>query len=127
MALEIRRVTVIGAGLMGHGIAQVCAQTAGYDVTLLDVKQEFVDRGISMVRDSLAKFVAKGSLDKAKSEEILSRIHPAPWTSGPPSRGRSLSSRPPRRTPSSSSTSTAGSRSTSRGTPYSPPTPPRSA
>lgn len=77
MALEIRRVTVIGAGLMGHGIAQVCAQTAGYDVTLLDVKQEFVDRGISMVRDSLAKFVAKGSLDKAKSEEILSRIHPA--------------------------------------------------
>jgi 3-hydroxybutyryl-CoA dehydrogenase len=73
---EVKRVTVLGAGLMGHGIAQVCAQTAGYDVTLLDVKQEFVDRGVSMIRDSLAKFVAKGSLEKAKSDEILSRIHP---------------------------------------------------
>jgi 3-hydroxybutyryl-CoA dehydrogenase len=77
MAPEIRRVTVIGAGLMGHGIAQVCAQTAGYDVTLLDVKQEFVDRGMSMIRDSLAKFVAKGGMDKKKSEDILARIHPA--------------------------------------------------
>jgi 3-hydroxybutyryl-CoA dehydrogenase len=77
MAPEIRRVTVIGAGLMGHGIAQVCAQTAGYDVTLLDVKQEFVDRGMSMIRDSLAKFVAKGGMDKKKSDDILARIHPA--------------------------------------------------
>ena len=76
MVSEIRKATVLGAGLMGHGIAQVCAQTAGYDVTLLDVKQEFVDRGMSMVRDSLAKFVAKGALDKAKADEILSRIHP---------------------------------------------------
>jgi 3-hydroxybutyryl-CoA dehydrogenase len=76
MAPEIRRVTVLGAGLMGHGIAQVCAQTAGYDVTLLDVKQELVDRGMSMIKDSLGKFVAKGSLDKAKSDEILSRVHP---------------------------------------------------
>jgi 3-hydroxybutyryl-CoA dehydrogenase len=77
MAPEIKRVTVIGAGLMGHGIAQVCAQTAGYDVTLLDVKQEFVDRGMSMIRDSLAKFVAKGGMDKKKSDDILARIHPA--------------------------------------------------
>jgi 3-hydroxybutyryl-CoA dehydrogenase len=73
---NIRKVTVLGAGLMGHGIAQVCAQTAGYDVTLLDVKQEFVDRGMSMIRDSLAKFVAKGGLEKGKADEILSRIHP---------------------------------------------------
>jgi 3-hydroxybutyryl-CoA dehydrogenase len=77
MGSEIRKVTVLGAGLMGHGIAQVCAQTAGYDVTLLDVKQEFVDRGMSMIKESLSKFVAKGALDKGKSEEILSRIHPA--------------------------------------------------
>jgi len=76
MRSEIRRITVLGAGLMGHGIAQVCAQTAGYDVTLLDVKQEFVDRGISMIKDSLARFVAKGNLDKGKADEILSRIHP---------------------------------------------------
>ena len=75
MGSEIRRVTVLGAGLMGHGIAQVCAQTAGYDVTLLDVKQEFVDRGMSMIRDSLSRFVSKGALDKGKADEILSRIH----------------------------------------------------
>jgi 3-hydroxybutyryl-CoA dehydrogenase len=76
MGSEIRNVTVLGAGLMGHGIAQVCAQTAGYDVTLLDVKQEFVDRGMSMIKDSLAKFVAKGGLEKSKADQILSRIHP---------------------------------------------------
>ncbi|MGH9917631.1 MAG: 3-hydroxyacyl-CoA dehydrogenase family protein, partial [Nitrososphaerales archaeon] len=76
MGSETRRVTVLGAGLMGHGIAQVCAQNAGYDVTLLDVKQDFVDRGMSMIKDSLAKFVAKGGLDKGKADDILSRIHP---------------------------------------------------
>jgi 3-hydroxybutyryl-CoA dehydrogenase len=75
MGSEIRKVTVLGAGLMGHGIAQVCAQTAGYDVTMLDVKQEFVDRGISMIKDSLSRFVAKGAFDKSRADEILSRIH----------------------------------------------------
>jgi 3-hydroxybutyryl-CoA dehydrogenase len=74
---EIRKATVLGAGLMGHGIAQVCAQVAGYDVTLLDIKQEFVDRGMSMIKDSLSRFVAKGALDKRKSDEIISKIHPA--------------------------------------------------
>jgi len=73
---QVKGVTVLGAGLMGHGIAQVCAQTAGYEVTLLDVKQDFVDRGMSMIKDSLAKFVAKGGLDKGRADEILSRIHP---------------------------------------------------
>src|ERR1700752_3649191 len=76
MGSEIRKVTVLGAGLMGHGIAQVCAQTAGYDVALLDVKQEFVDRGMSMVKDSLARFVSKGALDKQKADAILAKIHP---------------------------------------------------
>jgi 3-hydroxybutyryl-CoA dehydrogenase len=73
---QIRKVAVLGAGLMGHGIAQVCAQTAGYEVTLLDVKQEFVDRGVAMIKDSLAKFVAKGSIDKQRAEEIMKRIRP---------------------------------------------------
>ncbi len=76
MGQEIRKVTVLGAGLMGHGIAQVCAQTAGYDVSLLDVRQELVDRGVSMIRDSLSRFVSKGSMDRGKADEILSRIHP---------------------------------------------------
>jgi 3-hydroxybutyryl-CoA dehydrogenase len=73
---QIHRVAVLGAGLMGHGIAQVCAQKAGYEVSLLDVKQEFVDRGMSMIKDSLAKFVAKGALDKQKAEEVARRIRP---------------------------------------------------
>jgi 3-hydroxybutyryl-CoA dehydrogenase len=73
---QIRKVAVLGAGLMGHGIAQVCAQTAGYEVSLLDVKQEFVDRGVSMIKDSLARFVAKGAVDKQRAEEIMRRIRP---------------------------------------------------
>jgi len=73
---QIRKVAVLGAGLMGHGIAQVCAQTAGYEVSLLDVKQEFVDRGVAMIKDSLAKFVAKGAVDKQRAEEIMRRIRP---------------------------------------------------
>ena len=73
---QIRSVAVLGAGLMGHGIAQVSAQAAGYDVALLDVKQEFVDRGMSMIKDSLARFVAKGTLDRQNAEAILGRIRP---------------------------------------------------
>jgi enoyl-CoA hydratase/3-hydroxyacyl-CoA dehydrogenase len=56
---QIRKVAVLGAGLMGHGIAQVSAQVAGYEVSLLDIEQEYVDRGMSLIRESLAKFVAK--------------------------------------------------------------------
>jgi 3-hydroxyacyl-CoA dehydrogenase len=41
---SIKKVTVLGAGLMGHGIAQVSAQVAGYDVALLDVRQDFLAR-----------------------------------------------------------------------------------
>ncbi len=61
---------------MGHGIAQVASQVGGYEVSMLDVKQEFVDRGISMIRGSLAKFVEKGKLTMQESESALARIHP---------------------------------------------------
>ncbi|MDA4114349.1 MAG: 3-hydroxyacyl-CoA dehydrogenase family protein [Thaumarchaeota archaeon] len=73
---SVKKVTVLGAGLMGHGIAQVAAQSAGYEVSLLDVKQEFLDRGTSMVKESLAKFVSKGMLTQEGAENILARIHP---------------------------------------------------
>jgi len=73
---QIRKVAVLGAGLMGHGIAQVCAQNAGYEVSLLDVKQEFVDRGVAMIKESLAKFVAKGAVDKQKADVIMRMIRP---------------------------------------------------
>lgn len=73
---QISKVTVLGAGLMGHGIAQVASQSGGFEVSMLDVKQEFVDRGVAMIKGSLAKFVEKGKLTKEDSEAVLGRIHP---------------------------------------------------
>lgn len=74
--VSIKKVTVLGAGLMGHGIAQVSAQVAGYDVAFLDVKQEFLDRGMTMIKDSLAKFVSKKALTQEEVDSVLARIHP---------------------------------------------------
>jgi len=54
--MEIRKVCVLGAGLMGSGIAQVCAQ-AGYDVSMRDIEQRFIDGGMdSIKRISLAAY-----------------------------------------------------------------------
>lgn len=74
--MEIRKVAVLGAGLMGHGIAQVASQFGGYEVYLRDVEQRFLDRGVSMIRDSLERFVRKGALSEAEAGRVLERIHP---------------------------------------------------
>ena len=74
--LQIQKVAVLGAGLMGHGIAQVSAQVAGYEVSLLDVKQEFVERGVSMIKESLHRYISKGELTQADAEAVLAKIHP---------------------------------------------------
>jgi 3-hydroxyacyl-CoA dehydrogenase len=74
--VKIRRVAILGAGLMGHGIAQVAAQVAKYEVSLRDVKQEFLDKGIKMIRSSLQKFVDKGKISEDEMSETLGRIHP---------------------------------------------------
>jgi len=76
MEKGVGKLAVLGAGLMGHGIAQVAAQTGNYYVSMLDVKQEFVDRGMGMIEGSLGKFVEKGKLTKEQASAILSRIHP---------------------------------------------------
>ncbi|MDG7011130.1 MAG: 3-hydroxyacyl-CoA dehydrogenase family protein [Nitrososphaerota archaeon] len=70
------KVAVLGAGLMGHGIAQVASQVGGYEVSLLDVERSFVDRGMKMIEDSIGKFVEKGKLSKEQGAEALKRIHP---------------------------------------------------
>ena len=70
------KVTVLGAGLMGHGIAQVASQVGGYEVSLLDVEQRFLDGGMKMIRDSVGKFVEKGKLAKDQGESTIGRIHP---------------------------------------------------
>src|ERR1043165_8969375 len=64
---------VIGAGTMGNGIAQVAAR-AGYTVIMHDVRDEFLDRGLSAIDKSLQRDVDKERLDAAGKQSILSRI-----------------------------------------------------
>ncbi|MCW4052164.1 MAG: 3-hydroxyacyl-CoA dehydrogenase family protein [Candidatus Bathyarchaeota archaeon] len=74
--MEINKIAVLGAGLMGHGICQVAAQTSDYHVTLRDVEQRFLDSGMKMIRMSLQKFESKGQLESGEANKILERIHP---------------------------------------------------
>ena len=74
--VEVKKVAVLGAGLMGHGIAQVAAQVARYEVSLRDVKQEFLDNGMNMIRNSLQSFLKKEKVSEREVGETLKRIHP---------------------------------------------------
>ena len=74
--MEVKKVAVLGAGLMGHGIAQVAAQIAKYDVSLRDVKQEFLDNGMNMIKKSLQSFLKREKISEKEVEETLKRIHP---------------------------------------------------
>jgi 3-hydroxyacyl-CoA dehydrogenase len=74
--MKIKKIAVLGAGLMGHGVAQVAAQVAKYEVSLRDVKQEFLDKGMKMIHSSLQKFVDKGKISEQEMSETLDRIHP---------------------------------------------------
>jgi 3-hydroxybutyryl-CoA dehydrogenase len=69
------RLAVIGAGLMGSGIAQVAAQ-AGWEVTLRDLDDAAVGRGVESIRSSLEKFASKGTIAPAAVGEALGRITP---------------------------------------------------
>jgi len=73
--MEVRKVAVLGAGLLGHGIAQVAAQVAKFEVNLRDIEQEFLDKGMGMIRYSLGRFLKKGVVSEAKMKETLGRIH----------------------------------------------------
>jgi len=72
--LAIKKVCVIGSGTMGSGIAQVSAQ-AGYETTMIDVKQEFLDRGLGIIKTSLAKFVQKEKIGQEDMNSTLARLH----------------------------------------------------
>lgn len=72
----VKRIAVLGAGLMGHGIAQVAAQIGKYDVNLRDIEQRFVDSGMSMIKESLNRFAKKGQLSEEETKAVLGRIHP---------------------------------------------------
>ena len=72
--MAIRKVCVIGSGTMGSGIAQVSAQ-AGYETTMIDVKQEFLDRGLGIIKTSLGRFVQKERISQAEMNETLAKLH----------------------------------------------------
>ncbi|MCZ8214649.1 MAG: 3-hydroxyacyl-CoA dehydrogenase NAD-binding domain-containing protein, partial [Cyclobacteriaceae bacterium] len=70
---SIKTILVAGAGTMGQGIAQVCAQ-AGYTVYLFDVQPESIQRGLLNIDKSLAALVSKNKLTQEESVTIASRI-----------------------------------------------------
>lgn len=74
--MSIEKIAVIGAGTMGHGIAQVAA-LAGYDVVLTDVSEEMTARGVSKIEDNLKKGVERGKVTDAQMREALARISPS--------------------------------------------------
>jgi len=73
--MEIKKVAVIGMGLMGSGIAQVYAE-GGCEVLVTDISEELTKKGIANIDKFLSKAVAKGKLEEAKKVEILGRIKP---------------------------------------------------
>ncbi|XJZ27174.1 3-hydroxybutyryl-CoA dehydrogenase [Bacillota bacterium Lsc_1132] len=74
--MEVEKVMVVGAGQMGSGIAQVCA-TAGYQVVLNDLKQEFLERGQKGIEKNLARQVEKGRLSEEEKQAVMGRITPS--------------------------------------------------
>lgn len=73
--MSIRNITVLGSGVMGHGIAQVSA-AAGYSVVLRDIEQGFLDRAMEKIRWSLDKLVTKEKISKEEGDAVFGRITP---------------------------------------------------
>jgi 3-hydroxybutyryl-CoA dehydrogenase len=71
--MDIKKIMVLGAGQMGGGIAQVCAQ-AGYHVLLRDIKDEFVEKGMKVIEKNLLRSVEKGRLAADEKDAILGRF-----------------------------------------------------
>src|SRR3954469_4413951 len=75
--MDIKKVGVLGCGLMGSGIAQVSAM-AGFDVNVLEVEQKFIDKGFAGIEKSLAKFAErppeKGGITVQQKDEIRARL-----------------------------------------------------
>jgi 3-hydroxybutyryl-CoA dehydrogenase len=71
--MEIKKICVLGAGIMGSGITQVAAE-AGFEVSMRDIEERFVEKGMSTIKKNLSRNVAKGKLDAGGAEAILARI-----------------------------------------------------
>ena len=73
--MPVKNITVLGSGIMGHGIAQVAA-TAGYNIVLRDIKQEFLDKAMEKIKWSLDKLASKEKITQQEADSIYSRIKP---------------------------------------------------
>ncbi len=73
--MEISKVGVLGCGLMGHGISQICAQ-AGWDVVVREADQEALDKGMAKIQKQLGRAVEKGRMEQSEADEVLARITP---------------------------------------------------
>ncbi|MDR3553852.1 MAG: 3-hydroxybutyryl-CoA dehydrogenase [Syntrophobacteraceae bacterium] len=71
--MEIKKVCVLGAGIMGAGIAQMAAQ-AGFEVALRDIEDRFVNNGLTTIRKNLERAVSKGKMEAAAADAILGRV-----------------------------------------------------
>ena len=71
--MDIKKVCVVGAGTMGSGITQAVAQS-GYEVAMIDVRQEIIDQGLGGIRNSLGRMVKKGTMQQADADEVLARV-----------------------------------------------------
>jgi 3-hydroxybutyryl-CoA dehydrogenase len=70
---EIRKVGVVGCGLMGHGISQICAQ-AGWEVVVRELNQEALERGLGKIEKQLARAVEKGRAEQSEADAVRNRI-----------------------------------------------------
>lgn len=71
--MDVKRVTVLGAGIMGAGIAQVAAQ-AGLEVKMRDVESKFLDKGMEVIKQSLGRIVKKEKITQANADAAIGRI-----------------------------------------------------
>jgi enoyl-CoA hydratase/3-hydroxyacyl-CoA dehydrogenase len=72
---KINQITVLGSGIMGHGIAQISSM-AGYNVVLRDIEQSFLDKAMDKIKWSVNKLVEKQKINTEQAEQIVNRIHP---------------------------------------------------
>ncbi|HET8975690.1 MAG TPA: 3-hydroxyacyl-CoA dehydrogenase family protein [Solirubrobacterales bacterium] len=73
--MEISKVGVLGCGIMGHGITQICAQN-GWDVVVREVDQDKLDKGLAKIEKQLAKAVDKGKMEQGDADAVRGRITP---------------------------------------------------
>ncbi len=71
--MEVKKICVLGAGLMGSGIAQVSAE-AGLEVTMRDIEERFVQNGFNIIKKNYERAISKGKMTKEQSEAVLARI-----------------------------------------------------